>query len=913
MKQRWKVDAPVSAGPLRVLILDDRPADAELTLLELQRAGYQVSADVVQNLEDFTARLRSCYYDLVLSDFTLGQWDGMDALSALRLLGKDLPFILVTGSLGEEQAVDCIKLGATDFVLKERMVRLPVAVRRALAERALRAEQALAQEALRKSEARLRRVLETNVVGVIVVKLDGLVLEANNAFLNLIGYSRQELEAQKIRWTELTPPEHLAMDLAAVERLRKGQSLSPWEKEYLRKDGTRVPVLISAAVLEGARDEAVAFILDISERRREQEALRQSEEKFAKAFGSSPTAISISTLKEGRYVDVNDSFLFMTGYQRSEIIGRTAAELGMWIHPETRVALVEALNLQGKVLDFDFLFRAKNGEERFGALSAEVIQVGGEPCLLANIRDDTERRRAQQALLESKRQYQSLVNTVDGIVWEADAETLRFTFVSQQAERLLGYSIEQWRDQPGFWECHIHPEDRQSAVEHCARAVAEKRDHAFEYRMMAADNRIVWLRDMVNVVEEDHKVGRLRGLMVDVTEQREMEQQLRQAQRMEAVGQLAGGVAHDFNNLLMVIRGYCELMLDRLEPGSTVRNQAEGVMQAAQRAITVTRQLLAFSRKQVLSPRVLDLNAVVGNIGKMLLRLIGEDVKLELVKAPDLGRVKADPGQIEQVIVNLAVNARDALPNGGKLTIETRNVELDNVYARHHISVQPGPYVLLAVTDNGTGMDEETCSRIFEPFFTTKEQGKGTGLGLATVYGIVKQSGGYIWVYSEVGQGTTFKVYLPRVPDAAESEAVAGARTKPALASETVLLVEDEEGVRKVVRGFLEARGYRVLEAADGPEALRLATGQSGPIHLLLTDMVMPSMNGPELAKRMLRERSGIKVLYMSGYTPRGAWQNQDLNLQAPFLEKPFSGETLGNKLREVLDASNASGAAQRD
>jgi PAS domain S-box-containing protein len=1008
---------------LRLLLLDDQPADAELALLELERAGYQVSAEVTQNLEEFTARLRTQYYDLVLSDFNLGESNGMDAFSVLKLLEKDTPFVLLSGSVGDEQAVDCVKQGVTDFVLKDHLVRLPMAVRRALAEHGLRAEQVLSLEALRKSESRFRRVIETNVMGVIICTLDGQVREANDAFLCLIGYSRQDLEAGQIRWTELTPPEFLPLDWHASKQLRLGRTVAPWEKEYIRKDGTRIPVLIGAAMLEGSQEEAVGFILDISERKRaeealrqshallqgvvegtsdtifvkdldgrylmansacaaalgrpreeilgktdaelldaesarnfaegdrrallagvsqtseereigtgrtylatkgpyrdaqgavrgiigisrdiserkrEQEALRQSEEKFAKAFGSSPTAISISTLREGRYVDVNDSFLQMTGYQRSEILGRTAAELGMWIHPETRVALAEALSLQGKVLEFEFLFRARNGEERVGALSAELIQVGGEPCLLANVRDDTEPRRAQQALLESQRQYESLVNSVDGIVWEADAQTLRFTFVSPQAERLLGYPPARWLQEPDFWTGHIHPEDRKWAVDYCLRATAEQCDHNFEYRMLAADGRTVWLRDMVSVVVENGQTSRLRGLMVDVTQQREMEQQLRQSQKMEAVGQLAGGVAHDFNNLLMVIRGYSELMLDRLEPSSVVRSQAEGILQAAQRASTVIRQLLAFSRKQVLSPKVLDLNAVVGEVGKMLLRLIGEDIELQVVKALDLGRVKADPGQLEQVILNLAVNARDAMPDGGKLILETRNVVLDDAYARAHISAQAGPYVLLAVTDNGVGMDPETRSRIFEPFFTTKEQGKGTGLGLATVYGIVKQSGGYIWVYSELGQGTTFKIYLPQV---SEQPAVvpAEAPKETGRASETVLLVEDEEDVRKVVTDFLQARGYTVLGAGSGPLALRLAEQHPGPIHLLLTDVVMPAMGGRELAERMRQQQPGIKVLYMSGYTHRGAGQNHGLDPEDPFLEKPFSGEALARKLSEVL------------
>ncbi len=900
-----KALVPACSGPLRLLVLDDQPADAELALLALERAGYQVSAEVTQNLEEFTARLRTQYYDLVLSDFNLGAFNGMDAFAVLKLLQKDTPFLLLSGSVGDEQAVDCVKQGVTDFVLKDNIVRLPVAVRRALAEHSLRAEQLLAQQALRDSEERYRTVAETAGDAILTIDSQSRIQFANRATEKIFGYSPAELQGKEL--TVLMPESIRKVHRAGIRRyLATGKKHLSWEATEvtgLHRSGREIPLEIAFAEFREKNQRFFTGIVrDITERKREQEALRQSEEKFAKAFDSSPTAITISTLREGRYLDVNDRFLQMTGYRRAEILGRTAAELGVWIHPEARGALLEALHRQGRVLDFEFLFRAKNGEERVGALSAEVIQVGGEPCLLASTRDDTERRRAEKALLDSQRQYESLVNSVDGIVWEADAETLQFTFVSPQAERLLGYPVKQWLEEPDFWSNHVHPEDRKWAVEHCRRAGAGQHDHNLEYRMLAAEGRTVWFRDMVNVLA-DGQASKLCGLMVDVTVQRELEVQFHQAQKMEAVGQLAGGVAHDFNNLLMVIRGYAELMLDRLEPQNAVRAQVEGIMQAAHRAAAVTRQLLAFSRKQVLSPKVLDLNAVVEDVGKMLLRLIGEDIELLVVKTPDLGRVKADPGQLEQVIVNLAVNARDAMPSGGKLTIETRNVELDNTYARHHISVQPGPYVLLAVTDNGIGMDAETRSRIFEPFFTTKEQGKGTGLGLATVYGIVKQSGGYIWVYSEPGQGTTFKIYLPRVQPAAAPRVTAVAVAPRAQASETVLVVEDEEGVRKVVRGFLEARGYRVLDAVSGAEAIRVAAGHQGPLHLMLTDMVMPAMSGPELAHRIRQQHPGVKVLYMSGYTQRGAGRNHNLGPEDPFLEKPFSGEALAHKVREVLDA----------
>ncbi len=389
----------------------------------------------------------------------------------------------------------------------------------------------------------------------------------------------------------------------------------------------------------------------------------------------------------------------------------------------------------------------------------------------------------------------------------------------------------------------------------------------------------------------------------DVTEHRALEQQLRQSQKMEAVGRLAGGIAHDFNNLLMVISGYCEFLLDRVGSNPELRGPAQEIANAANRATALTRQLLAFSRKQMLAPKILDLNGVVKENLKLLDRLIGEDIDMVMVPGADLGAVKADPGQVEQVIMNLAVNARDAMPHGGKLTLETSNVTLDETYARFHPPAQPGEYVMIAISDTGLGMDADTQTHIFEPFYTTKGL-KGTGLGLSTVYGIIKQSGGFIYVYSEQGKGTTFKIYLPRVTAAGET--VSAQLPVPVMqgerGKETILVVEDETNLRRLARQFLEKQGYTVLEAADGPAATKVSALYPGPIHLLLTDVIMPGMNGRELANQLSRVRPEMKVLYMSGYTENAIGHNGTLDAGITLLQKPFSLPALQAKVREVID-----------
>jgi signal transduction histidine kinase len=399
--------------------------------------------------------------------------------------------------------------------------------------------------------------------------------------------------------------------------------------------------------------------------------------------------------------------------------------------------------------------------------------------------------------------------------------------------------------------------------------------------------------------------GRPAALAIarDITQRKSLEAQLRQAQKMEAVGLLAGGVAHDFNNLLTVILGSADLLLDTLGRDRPERGEAEEIRKAGLRAADLTRQLLAFSRQQVLAPQVLDLNEVVATMDKILRRVIGEDIDLRTVPSRDLRAVRADPGQLEQVVVNLAVNARDAMPTGGTLTIETANVELDEAYAREHAAVlKPGHYVMLAVSDTGVGMDAETQARIFEPFFTTKPKGKGTGLGLATVYGIVKQSGGYIWVYSEPGHGTSFKVYLPHVTEAAGPVGQSPVPPVSVRGSETVLLVEDEEMVRNLVQKVLRANGYTVIVAASGSEAEQVAAQHAGRIHLLMTDVVLPGLNGRQVAQFLSAVRPGIRVLYLSGYTNDAIVHHGVLEPDVAFLQKPFTPAVLGRKVREVLD-----------
>jgi PAS domain S-box-containing protein len=651
------------------------------------------------------------------------------------------------------------------------------------------------------------------------------------------------------------------------------------------------------------------------ERRRAEEELRESEAGLALAQRIARLGNWELDLKT-RHLRWSDEIYRIFGFSPNEFVA-TSELFFKSVHPEdrefVRKSVDQALS-EGRPYSIDHRICLPNGSERVVHEQAEVLQnEAGKPIRLVGIvQDVTERKQVEEALEKSRQKYEALVNSIDGIVWEADPNTLQFTFVSKQAEQLLGYPLEQWFTEPGFWKEHIHQEDREGVIALCVKAREEKRTTDFEYRMLASDGRWLWLRNMVSVALESDRAARLQGVMLDIDKGkqaeealRRSEQQFRQSQKMEAIGRLAGGIAHDFNNLLTGITGYSELLLNSLKPEDPMRGNLEEIRKAAARAASLTHQLLAFSRQQVLRPVILDLNALLANLHKMLRRLIGEDIELVTLLGPGLGRVEADRGQMEQVIMNLVVNARDAMPEGGRLILETANEELDEAYARTHPPTEPGSYVMLAISDTGCGMGPDTLARIFDPFFTTKEQGKGTGLGLSTVYGIIKQSDGYIWAYSEPGQGTTFKVYLPQV----QGEVSVEAETVPApvelpLGSETVLLVEDEDSVRNLVRTILRKNGYTVLEARHGAEALRVAIQHTGPIHLMLTDVVMPLMSGRQLAERLAPLRPDMKVMYMSGYTDQAIVHHGVLEPGTIFLQKPFTPNSLACKVREVLDAS---------
>ncbi len=756
------------------------------------------------------------------------------------------------------------------------------------------------EEALRESEEKFRNAFEHTNVAMVLTDLNHRFIRSNTAFAQMFGYTREEI--LKLSMEDITHPDDVAESYAHRAELISGEILSfQMEKRYIHKDGHLLWGLVNVSLVrnsEGQPRHYVGQIQDTTDRRRTEAELRKTSDVLRAVTDGTSDAVFVKDLY-GRYLLFNPAAAQFVGRKVEEVIGRDDTDLFGPADAELIMERDRRVMMSGQPETEEEELTAAGVTRTYLAMKAPYRNQEGKLLGVIGIsRDITDRKRAEDVLRMRDRAIQAVTQGI--LITDPHQPDNPIIYASPSFERLTGYAESEvlGRNCRFLQGTDTDPE----AVAQLREAIHAGRDCTVEIRNYKQDGTPFWSEVSVSPVKDDH--GRLTqfvGIQSDITARRNLEGQLLQSQKMEAIGQMAGGVAHDFNNLLTIILGYSEMLLDALSPDDRLRSLVEEIQKAGERSASLTRQLLAFSRKQVLAPTILDMNEVVRDTEKMLRRIIGEDVHLKTVLHPQLDNIKADRGQLEQSLLNLAVNARDAMPRGGKLTIETANIELDPSYPQTHSGVRPGHYVLLAMTDSGEGMTPEVKQRIFEPFFTTKAPGKGTGLGLAVVHGFVKQTDGHIEVYSELGHGTSIKIYLPVFEGAPRAVSSRGNAAGTPTGTETILLVEDEEAVRAFSRHVLQGCGYHVLEASNGDEALRIVAKYPETIHLLLTDVVMPGMGGRKLAEQLIALRPLIKVLYVSGYTDDAVVRHGILHDQVNFLQKPFMPLALANKIREVL------------
>jgi len=1036
--------------PLRILHLEDNPADA--LLVRDQFAQDELAAEVrhVTGRAEFLQALDEGGWDLVLADYKLPDYNGLEALKVVRKKFPNLPFILMSGTIGELAAIESLKAGATDYILKQIRDRLPSAVRRAVAEASERARREAAEGDVRRSEQQYRLLFQGNPHPMWVFDLESLaILEVNEAATQHYGYSREEflrmtladlrvaddpqgrppsaaeIKAQGLVWrhrqkngsemdmevvwsplpfqgklaaltlaTDVTVRRRvmqrnlvfgrLSHNLSAVTTAAEAavficgaaDELFHWDDfaldlysaerdqvvsllNFTLVEGRRVEIpatpqtkpanaLVRRVVARGAelaagqetgepegttmlapirKGDRVIGVLCIRRRQAHsytardvdilqaladqcggalqrvqvEEELRQSQRRFRDLFENSPDAILVEDM-QGRVLDANRGACAMHGLSREQLLDSNALET--LVPPGRRQAVREEFErLTARRLSSTIESEALRADGRTVPVEIRVVRLeyDGAPALLLHVRDITERRAAEMALRSSETRFRSVwENSVDGMRLTDENGTI--VAANQAYCRLVGLTHEQLEGKP-FTVVYSGKEDREAMLrQHGERFRAGIIREKLELHRSLHDQRTVILEITDTYVESGGKPRLLLSLFRDATSQRRLEEQLRQSQKMEAIGQLAGGIAHDFNNILTIILGHAALLtMAKLDPKALV--SAQQIKQASERAAGLTRQLLAFGRKQIFNPRPLDLNRVVDKLTDLLARLLGEDIALQINFSRQPAIVSADVSMLEQILLNLSVNSRDAMPQGGQLTIRIQGCEVDQEHLRRVAEARPGKFIRLSHADTGEGIPPENLARIFEPFFTTKELGKGTGLGLATVFGIVKQHDGWAEVESELGKGTTFHIYLPASLEAAANPEHTDTQFYARKGTETILVVEDERDLREMVTRTLNLNGYRVFQAVDGQNALQIWTEYKHEIDLLFTDVIMPGgLNGRDLAERLWADKPGLKVIFSSGYGADALGKNFKLDPKLNFLQKPYLPQTLSRAIRRCLD-----------
>ena len=893
--------------PLKVLLVEDSESDGELIVRQLRLSGYDVVHERVQDASELRRALAESDWDLIVSDYCMPGFDAPAALGIVQETGRDIPFIVVSGTIGEDVAVALMKSGAHDYLMKNNLARLGAAVDRELRDAAARAAVKRASRQLEEREAQLALAIDATEMGIFDSNF-----QTGKAFYSDLA----RLHLNVPEGTEPTRENFFAF-LHSDDRERVVKALTAaftpggdnrFAEEYrVRTADPGVYRWISAwgkALFDTSGNPLrfLGVVRDISDRKRAEQEL-QFQLQLTACITEQSTDCIILTDKDGSTSFVNPECERVFGFTVEEFKQKTPHDLLHHHHPDGRPfpigeCILACHMATGEALrDHEDVLFHKDGTPIDVAVSCVPLELNGVRIgIVFTFRDITERKRAERALRESDARFRRLFDA--DIIGIMVGDGTRVLETNDHLLRMLGYTREEFVAGRMPWQSITPPEFE----EVCKTAIRTLRTTgvcpAFEKEFIRKDGKRV--PTLFAAVELSHATEpQDLCFVVDLTERKNLENQVRQAQKLENIGLLAGGVAHDFNNLLTVMMGYTNMLLADPDTNHAHREPLEQVSAAVDRAAALTRQLLTFSRRNPSEPKTLVLDDLVRNVEKLLRRLIGEQIEVSLWLGADKGSIHADPGLIEQVIVNLAVNARDAMPDGGKLYIETSRMAVDDDFAATSLGVTPGIYQCIEVSDNGTGMSPEVQARLFEPFFTTKEPGKGTGLGLSTVYGIVKQSEGSIKVHSTPGIGTSVRILFPAV----DAEPLTACPIQSALmlleGTETILVVEDEPGVRRYVRQVLDAHGYRALDAPNGADAIELAQGYRGHIDLLLTDIVLPGMKGDEVVRRFHTIRPGVPVLCMSGYPERFGAQVAD---GTAHLQKPFTPGILLNRIRLLLD-----------